>query len=234
MRRLLRLRTCIRLVAAVAITLIALGWMCRRHAEYGLWHPGNARSILYIDPELAAHGYQCYGSEDCISSDFFVDRNPTIDPFGWDVIKETRSPAWAFDAAQRGSITAGRSEIGWPLRYARIEFQEAEPVNPQALPKAFFSDAPETVTSVAGFIEIGPVSFATRPLLPGCLLFVAVVYGLVLAGEQSVWIPRRIRAANRRRRSCCVGCGYDLAGIENLTCPECGTKFSEAPRESLS
>lgn len=214
------------MVAAITIALIALGWACRRHSEYGIWHPGSAPTILCIDPELAAYGYQCYGSEGWISSDFFVDRTPPIDPFGWDVVKESPSPAWAFDVARKGFITAGRSEIGWPLRYARVEFRESEPETPQALlaePTAFVSDAPEVAVDVTGFHSIGPVSIATRPLFPGFLLLVAAVCGVLAGLEWAMKIPRRLRANRRRRRGCCERCGYDLSGIDGAMCPECGT-----------
>lgn len=56
-----------------------------------------------------------------------------------------------------------------------------------------------------------------RPLWWGLIGNVAV-YGL--SAFLLVWLFTRVRRALRRQRGRCVGCGYELAGLE--ACPECG------------
>ncbi len=233
MKRFVRPRTWIRLVVAIMVALIALGWACRRHAENGIWYPGSAPSILYVDPELAAYGYQCYGSVDWFSSDFFLERTPPIDPSDWDVVREAPSPAWAVDAAKSGFDSAWRSEIGWPLRYARVDLRESEVETDETYYQAlhakasgFINICPEIVAERTGYLSIGPVSIATRPLFPGFPLLVAVLYGLLLVGERALRIPNGVRTRRRKRRGCCTVCGYDLVGIGAAVCPECGANHA--------
>ena len=35
--------------------------------------------------------------------------------------------------------------------------------------------------------------------------------------------PRQIRRLSRRRRGACLRCGYDLRGLTDGLCPECGS-----------
>ncbi len=59
-------------------------------------------------------------------------------------------------------------------------------------------------------------SWIVLPLAVGC----SVLY----------WpIHRRKR---RRRRGCCVSCGYDLRLLEGSRCPECAEPFEPGPKES--
>lgn len=65
----------------------------------------------------------------------------------------------------------------------------------------------------------GRVFLPLRPIWRGVLVdtaLFAAVWGLVLAA------PGRLRAALRRRRGCCPGCGYALDGRIEEGCPECG------------
>jgi hypothetical protein len=47
-----------------------------------------------------------------------------------------------------------------------------------------------------------------------------------LVGAIGIWalvvFPAAVRRARRRKRGCCVACGYDLAGVGGGVCPECG------------
>lgn len=47
-----------------------------------------------------------------------------------------------------------------------------------------------------------------------------------LVGAVGIWasvvLPVAIRRARRRGRGLCVACGYDLAGVDGVVCPECG------------
>lgn len=56
------------------------------------------------------------------------------------------------------------------------------------------------------------------------LHMIAVPLGLL------AWFLLRpaLRAQRRRRRGCCLGCGYDLTGNESGVCPECGQAASGA------
>lgn len=75
--------------------------------------------------------------------------------------------------------------------------------------------------------RIGPdivVRKALAPLhaLAGALLVAAALLG----GGLRAALRRRWRLANHM----CVACGYDLAGNESGTCPECGTAVPSASR----
>jgi hypothetical protein len=119
-------------------------------------------------------------------------------------------PDWILQIAEGNAIDTIRTDVGWPLRFARVE---------RTSENWMWEYPPPTMH---GLLWIGPVPFATQPLFPGFLLLVAAVYGLMLAGERSVRIPHGIRARCRRQRGFCKGCGYDLIGIDGTVCPECG------------
>lgn len=59
------------------------------------------------------------------------------------------------------------------------------------------------------------------------------IVGNSLVGAIGIWalvvLPAAVRLARRRRRGCCVACGYELAGVGGGVCPECGGG-SETPR----
>ncbi|MCP3906319.1 MAG: hydrogenase maturation nickel metallochaperone HypA [Planctomycetes bacterium] len=48
---------------------------------------------------------------------------------------------------------------------------------------------------------------------------------LVLASGGLIWIWVRVAQSGRRRRPGCGQCGYDVALLETMTCPECGSDF---------
>lgn len=234
MRRLLRLRTWVRLVAATVLALIALGWVLPDGAGYGYWHLGPKPTTLYMGPALAADGYEYWGTETWMSSDFCVyqtltvdlfGQTPSPDPSGWSAVKEIPIPPWVIDVIQTGYSSVSRSELGWPLRFARAEFAYkpavAEPVVDESAP--FVSNGGWVLAKQTGVAWMGPVPIANHPLFPGFLLLVAAVYGLLLALEQALWIPARMRTRRRRKRGYCERCGYDLAGVTIGRCPECGT-----------
>ena len=64
-----------------------------------------------------------------------------------------------------------------------------------------------------------------RPLWPGfainTLLYAAILW-LLIRG------PFVLRIRSRRRRGCCLKCGYDLRGDYETGCPECGWNRGEA------
>jgi hypothetical protein len=59
--------------------------------------------------------------------------------------------------------------------------------------------------------------------LPFCLI--AGLFGAYPTWQLALW-NRKIR---RRRRGLCVYCGYDLRGLVEPRCPECGMAFDRTP-----
>jgi len=61
---------------------------------------------------------------------------------------------------------------------------------------------------------------------------IALMYGpsSVLATAALLVMHRKGRSARRRRAHQCTECGYDLWGLIEPRCPECGTPF---PKESM-
>jgi hypothetical protein len=57
------------------------------------------------------------------------------------------------------------------------------------------------------------------------LWFLAAVFGAYPTWQLALW-GRKIR---RRRRGLCVYCGYDLRGLVEPRCPECGMAFDRTP-----
>ena len=55
------------------------------------------------------------------------------------------------------------------------------------------------------------------PLIPLFLLFAAYPFIAFIRGP--------LRRYRRRRKGLCVTCGYDLTGLPENRCPECGTEF---------
>ena len=59
--------------------------------------------------------------------------------------------------------------------------------------------------------------------------FIAVVAGLValVALPQVVrWAWRTMRTRSRLSRGLCIDCGYNLTGVTEPRCPECGQPFN--------
>jgi hypothetical protein len=68
-------------------------------------------------------------------------------------------------------------------------------------------------------VVTGFVALPLRPIGAG-LAINAVFYALVLAGL--IYGPGRVRRARRRRGGRCIECGYELRGLTEPGCPECG------------
>ncbi len=55
---------------------------------------------------------------------------------------------------------------------------------------------------------------------------------LFLVAHLGLALPRR-RLANRRRAGSCLACGYNLRGLQDPRCPECGVAFDPAERRRV-
>jgi hypothetical protein len=61
--------------------------------------------------------------------------------------------------------------------------------------------------------------------LPGRIVWAGLCAGSLVYALPMLMIPlllRPLRARRRRRRGCCMSCGYDLRGEFDAGCPECG------------
>lgn len=70
--------------------------------------------------------------------------------------------------------------------------------------------------------RVGPARSVVVPIRPMVVGFALDVmfYGAVVYGAASCW--RAAICRRRRRRSCCIRCGYDLRLLSSRRCPECG------------
>lgn len=110
--------------------------------------------------------------------------------------------------------------VGWPLRFASC-FTLGTP--PDTIVDTWGDTPPDLSYSVSrGLATIGLAHLATRPLMPGFLVVVTVCEGVVLSGRAAAWLPRWRRRRSRARGGLCERCGYDLAGLTDGACPECG------------
>lgn len=69
---------------------------------------------------------------------------------------------------------------------------------------------------------LATIDFA-RPSFQGTTKFAMVLWPIPLvmlaAGGMMLWLGKK---AARIGAGCCLGCGYDLKGLEGTACPECG------------
>lgn len=210
MKSLLRPRVWGRLTVAIAASLIIAGWIADDLISDG---PRRSRlighltqNLVLIDPLPLCHCMVIRTSWIVTITSY----TPEVDDPTEEGVRSGSIPDWIRQIAEGNTIDTIRTDVGWPLRFARVE---------HASENWMWEYPPPTIH---GLLRIGPIPFATRPLFPGFMLLVALVYGVMLAGERSVRIPRSVRARHRRHCGHCVACGYDLAGITTDVCPECG------------
>jgi hypothetical protein len=211
-RRLLRLRIWIRLVAAVAIALVVAGAMLGRLVEQRTIFPMTR--TWYMSPWLLEHRREVMRFNSISAEMFIVEPYTRYAITGAYRTTDEPIPDWARDHIELGRGFYHRGSVGWPVRFAAYEAYE---VNGQE--------------RLVGIERLGPIPVAVRPRFPGILLLIAAVYGLLLAGERALGIPYRMRGRRRRRRGCCERCGYNLSGIGGMVCPECGVNSRPRPDE---
>ena len=57
------------------------------------------------------------------------------------------------------------------------------------------------------------------------LLLDALIWALPVSPVAAVFLTRKVRKMKRWRRGVCLQCEYDLRGLTEPRCPECGTPF---------
>jgi hypothetical protein len=85
---------------------------------------------------------------------------------------------------------------------------------------------------------LGWLGFGVRTVRPGGnwkakttdITFPLWPIALASAAAPVVWARRALRLWRRRRGGLCLACGYDLRGLEDRRCPECGL----LPRQPLA
>lgn len=211
MKSLLRPRVWGRLTVAIAASLVMAGWSADALTADGRYRflGRPARDLVLIDPLPPSHHccMQIYTSWilTTTSYELYDIEDPTEEG-----VRPGSVPDWIRQIAWGNAIDTVRTDIGWPLRFARVE---------RTSENWMWEYPPPTIH---GLLRIGPIPFATRPLFPGFLLLVALVCGLLLVAERALCIPHIMRVRRWRRCGCCVECGYDLVGTHGAVCPECG------------
>ncbi len=215
MRR-LRPRALVRLVAAAVIALAAAGWMATALTthEHGylecrfLARP--TRDLIQIEqlPEGHPGCMVVYASWISTTTSYGLYEFSYPEEEG---ARKGPAPRWIVEIAERNAEDTMRTEVGWPLRFARVEHVFDD-----------LSTMCEPLLNMHGVLWVGPVPLSTRPLFPGFLLLIAAAYGVLLSGESLLRIPSRVRTRRRRDRGCCTACGYDQNGLSGAVCPECG------------
>jgi len=108
----------------------------------------------------------------------------------------------------------GREYFGAKLSKAQIDFQWAIPIDSKA------KDTQIVVSKTGAVREIKPIKvLPLRPVWPGFALNTGLYASALLVLYSLWWLARRY---NRKLRSRCLRCGYDLRGNLVNGCSECG------------
>ena len=108
-------------------------------------------------------------------------------------------------------------ESGWPVRslaggVSRVSSPPSEDVRTEHFARQIGDPAPQFIHQRVLPLRPIPVGLAVNTSVYGAAIWAAL------------FLPGHLRRASRRRRGCCVGCGYPLDG--SVTCPECGLAIS--------
>jgi len=113
---------------------------------------------------------------------------------------------------------------GWPMRAMRAEFRDYPQGTPWAGGNPYITvrgiPLPSRVNRTPKSRSYAPAALPYEPIWPGFLGNTAFYSAYWLALLVGVPAARRIL---RAKRGCCLGCGYDAAGLApGAVCPECG------------
>lgn len=121
-------------------------------------------------------------------------------------------PEWVLRSVRGGATGGTRGSVGFVAGVWRWDSQRSVPIGRNTF-----------VYPESGVIRIAGVPFAVWPAFPGFLIAWALAGGLsfgVVAGIGAA--ARHIKRRSKRKEGCCGRCGYDLKGLLDGVCPECG------------
>lgn len=212
-------------IAALALTVGIGQYGARtlpRHGNSPFWimsYDGGAQTSVWLHEETFASDLAVYA----VPMTAYVGSKP----------RRLSLPRWATtteqdvrDAtrdAQNGKESRWHEvSCGWPLRCLNCVV-----ISPTEIRGGWFAERPRDEFD-AQIVHVIP----WRPIPLG--IFVDWMCGFLAMG--SVWlagvgIVRGVRAIVRHRHdpSRCAKCGYSLAGLPGLVCPECGLPFTDNP-----
>lgn len=85
--------------------------------------------------------------------------------------------------------------------------------------RSFIDDTGVALSVPSWLATDGEWRIATAPIWLG--LLANCVFWSALAAFP-IFVPRCMSRQLRQRRGCCIACGYDLTGVTDRSCPECG------------
>ncbi|MCI0630024.1 MAG: hypothetical protein L0Y44_05145 [Phycisphaerales bacterium] len=217
-------RVAIIALSAGALCTLASAWLAALFLGFpNRWE--NFNGSIFDDP---AKGYQivCYVSrQDAIGGVRYTaglprvhrdlrERDRVLLPSWVDFSPPT--PAAIEDLGQYVEIAEAR---GWP--WLCFSYHWLEPMSADGVIRGGISL--ERPLSVAGQVFPSHALPCTPiwPALIGNLALFSFFWFMLL------WAPYEARRFWRRRRGCCVACGYSLAGGAHANCPECGEILAE-------
>lgn len=200
--RLIVIAAMLGLLASIVTTGLSVLWTHRAPGVFGAHN---------LDGRFVREGEHTYFTERsrAVGMDYYLSYRTA--PVADDRVSTGKDyrPRYARNAFHNHANSVITYDAGWPLRVVR----GTRVVPPNAADPAYE-------------IGIWRVNGVVVPLWP---IWINTTASIVLFGGLAT-IPMvgwaRARATRRRRRGVCVGCGYDLGGLDNLdvACPECGTK----------
>ena len=184
-----------------AVVNVAVAWGCARWPRQALLIVGDKQ-----DPSLQDIAWW---NEHVLES---FARNVEYTYEGSDIGIEMRS-LFSATSQQRSAVSALRLTSGWPARSLAGELWDMIRPGQQA----------RWLNREAAFIQInGRYAIPFRPIWPGFAIntiFYAAIFVILWLLTLSLFTARRVI---RRKRGCCINCGYDLSHAEHEACPECG------------
>ena len=180
-------------------------WLVRRYDSFGMTQVSSVFFPKRMMDAIGHHGVESWYDEG--------------DPF--DVF-----PLWSRGGGLEDLLNPGEKVIvavGWPFRSLKCEY--VQPLDSKEF-------------AISGGIALNSERLGVQralpyePILAGLLANVAAMMVVSIACECAA---RGLRTVYRRRRGCCVACGYELRGrpeTEQHGCPECGCNRTDQTSSS--